>query len=370
MATKRTHYEVLGLSRNATLVQIKRKYRQMVRKYHPDVANDKELAHKLFLQINEAYQTLSDPASRRAYDAALEHLTRSKTATATASQASGVPAASVDKHIKDAQWAFIQRRFQDAASHCKEAIKADGQNAYAHVILGDVYRAQGKYNSAIRAYSNALQFSPNDHETEKKLSQVVAKQLTAERKKKHTEEKQHTKQISYDRKPSHAAFNMIWWTVAVFLIMLIGAYPGKPIAWLSVYIPQISGWSWNLVGLMFGASVVAGMSLSVNGLLSHPDNELLFENGSVSAGLILLIGSGFFFLGSAVLYTLISLIQGTLSKSVMTVFACAMAVVLFAAMNYDPVVRKQVLLFGGNVTFLSCLIGWYIGSMLRPLGEY
>ena len=68
MRTTRTYYEILGLPRDATLAQIKRRYKQLVRKYHPDVAADKVTAHRLFIQIAEAYAALSDPVKRRAYD--------------------------------------------------------------------------------------------------------------------------------------------------------------------------------------------------------------------------------------------------------------------------------------------------------------
>ena len=72
MRTVRNHYEVLGLPRNATSAQIKRRYRELVRKYHPDVARDKTTSHRLFLQINEAYEALNDPVRRKAYDETLD----------------------------------------------------------------------------------------------------------------------------------------------------------------------------------------------------------------------------------------------------------------------------------------------------------
>ncbi len=71
MRTTRTHYEVLGLRRGAALAQIKRAYKKLVRKYHPDVARDKDTAHRLFIQIKDAYEVLSDPVRRRAYDETL-----------------------------------------------------------------------------------------------------------------------------------------------------------------------------------------------------------------------------------------------------------------------------------------------------------
>ena len=62
------YYKVLGLDKNATQEDIKKAYRKLARKHHPDLnPNDKE-AHKKFQQINEANEVLSDPEKRKKYD--------------------------------------------------------------------------------------------------------------------------------------------------------------------------------------------------------------------------------------------------------------------------------------------------------------
>lgn len=68
MATK-DYYEILGVSRNATEEEIKKAYRNLARKYHPDLHPDKkkEMEAK-FKEINEAYGILSDPKKRSDYD--------------------------------------------------------------------------------------------------------------------------------------------------------------------------------------------------------------------------------------------------------------------------------------------------------------
>lgn len=62
------YYDVLGVKRNASDADIKRAYRSLARKYHPDVAADKEAAESQFKEINEAYSVLSDPQKRQMYD--------------------------------------------------------------------------------------------------------------------------------------------------------------------------------------------------------------------------------------------------------------------------------------------------------------
>lgn len=65
---KRDYYQVLGVTRDASDVDIKRAFRELARKHHPDVNPDNPDAGELFREINEAYATLSDQHSRARYD--------------------------------------------------------------------------------------------------------------------------------------------------------------------------------------------------------------------------------------------------------------------------------------------------------------
>ncbi|MBD3192400.1 MAG: molecular chaperone DnaJ [Candidatus Heimdallarchaeota archaeon] len=65
---KRDPYDILGVSRNATDAEIKKAYRKLARKYHPDANPDNKAAEEKFKEISEAYSILSDPQERAAYD--------------------------------------------------------------------------------------------------------------------------------------------------------------------------------------------------------------------------------------------------------------------------------------------------------------
>lgn len=68
MSTKRDYYEVLGISKGAEAQEIKKAYRKLAMKYHPDRNPGDKEAEEKFKEINEAYEVLSDDTKRKTYD--------------------------------------------------------------------------------------------------------------------------------------------------------------------------------------------------------------------------------------------------------------------------------------------------------------
>ena len=159
MPPVRSYYEILGVKPDATPEEIKKSFRRLARKYHPDVHPDKRLAQRAFVQINEAYTTLSDPIKRRDYDAkrfaerAAQRSGQRPGQGRTSSTAHEYPRPSVGNQsrqpraariLREAELAFISGHLTQAERLCGEVLKDDRRNARAYTILGDIMQAQGK----------------------------------------------------------------------------------------------------------------------------------------------------------------------------------------------------------------------------------
>ncbi len=364
------HYETLGLSMHATQEAIRRRYRELVRQYHPDV-NPSPQAKEKFLQIQEAYQVLSDPERRRHYDALLRlrmgeppsarysqprTASRSHAAEPSRSQQSRASADELRRVILQAERAFLQGRMQDALYWAKQATRLAPRHAKGHEIIGDVYRTQGHYDAALNAYTYAIQLDPNNPDLQRKLESLLA--LTRARPTAPPSPVlRHLPALKLPPEWKLYAAQSLGWGAVLFLLMLAYTVPGTP---------MLLHWSLNLVVYLGLAGFLAGFLMAVSRWVAPIGDAFPWRRrgGQIGAGGVFLGLSAFCFPLAVLLYTLLALTQGGLSRSVTRVFVVGSALTLGFALLY-PHDWFHTALFGGNLLFLSLMGGWYLADTLR-----
>jgi curved DNA-binding protein len=138
------YYKVLGVDKNATQDDIKKAYRKLARKLHPDLnPNDKE-AHKQFQQINEANEVLSDPEKRKKYDQYGKDWQHAEQFE-QAKQSQGFGRETFSGNFNDSDFSdFFTSMFGDKASggfrQRQSKFRGEDYNAGLNLNLTDVYK--------------------------------------------------------------------------------------------------------------------------------------------------------------------------------------------------------------------------------------
>ena len=199
MRIQRTYYEVLGLPRTASVQQIKDKYHELARQFHPDRATDKLVAERLFVQINIAYRTLTDSNKRAAYDASLFQTVSTATprppeppassAGVRAQPQPSVPSGgaaqqflNVGDLVNRANAAYMGGDLITALKFCQEALRVDPESSSAHSLAGNIYRDQRKYQESLAEYQAAARCGDRSmllQENIKRIQSLITQQATA-----------------------------------------------------------------------------------------------------------------------------------------------------------------------------------------------
>ncbi len=183
MSLQRNYYEVLGLAPSATTDQIKKKYRELARKYHPDIAQDKDFSQRVFTQINQAYRVLADPDRRAQYNSTLGAIkpvapapaptpaaTRPSAPAAGAASTAASPKAAapsperakaISQLLGNADRAIMDSKPLEARGFCMKVLEIDAQNVRGLVMMGDALVMMGQTEDAAVQYRKALAISPS-----------------------------------------------------------------------------------------------------------------------------------------------------------------------------------------------------------------
>ncbi|MBN1296538.1 DnaJ domain-containing protein [bacterium] len=201
----RSFYEVLSINRDASPADIKSVYFEMAKQFHPDRRPDddpedvKEKLDQIFVQIREAYQTLSDPERREAYDQRMgdqsmdidvqksrskAHLqyrvglkafqTRKyRTAMEYFRSAIDLDPYEPEYYFKMAELCTRNPKWYRAGTlACLKAIQLDPEVPEFHAVLGVLHRLQGDLVTAEKEFFQTLQFDPENKTARRELQSL------------------------------------------------------------------------------------------------------------------------------------------------------------------------------------------------------
>jgi curved DNA-binding protein CbpA len=182
------YYGILGIESGASQEEIRKAYLALAKKLHPDrFPNDPEqraVAQKEFAKVTRAHDIVSDPDRRLEYDALRQLAKRRSEVVSTGSFVvsavipegerlhEGVGQTPIaddsinfkwaNKHLQRADELLRKKRFQEAETAVKEAIRLVPTEAGYHVKLGEIYLARGWKTLAMTEIQTALRLNPQD----------------------------------------------------------------------------------------------------------------------------------------------------------------------------------------------------------------
>jgi curved DNA-binding protein CbpA len=199
MRLQRNYYEIMGLPRTATQKEVKLRYYELVRQFHPDRAVDKDLAQRIFSQINLAYRALTDTDKRMLYDAGLDaelsasrptasrppsqSPPRAQAAVAARAATLGRPSGATpdqaspiapNEVLEKASHAFFKGEHTQAMRMCNNLLKHKPNSPGALTLLGDIYVDLGRRREALEIYREVIKLQPANRLVQEKINVVEA----------------------------------------------------------------------------------------------------------------------------------------------------------------------------------------------------
>lgn len=393
MAT-RTHYQTFEITPTATADEIKRRYRELARKYHPDVNTGDPNAARKFAAIADAYRILGDAEARATYDAELMMQARAANPTpppqsqtqrgagggtsGTRGAGSGArpqPQNVQSAHIESEKYAelarkcYFQGRFIEAKEHAIRSLSHNHRNAMAQEIMGDVYMQQGRLDDAAKHYTFCLQFDQFNGSARMKLERL---HRTASRSA-HVHAPRGSGDhngafLSRKQQKLQALIKLVGYSAA---IMMIGFWFIIDPRYPSVGLDFVKSWSIQFILFAIAIGGWLGMIQSVTGDVRRFEDEFLFGAGAAAAGsfpagpAIVVLGLVFYPLGM-LSHIGITLVQDGFHRSIGmlygTVTAATLMLAIFCSGQHG---FGETLVFGGNVLFLGHIAGRILGDFFR-----
>ena len=372
-----THYETLGISRDAKEADIKAAYRRLALRHHPDRSKDPN-ASAIFQRITLAYETLSDAMERGRYDLSLQDekrrsqlkaeddrrkkeedrqkkerekvaagmTTSVKTRTATAD-------VSLPSMLTKLSVMFSRQQFSEAERLAREILRRDAHQALPYAVLGDICRARGNLEDAARMYSYALQMQPTNELYLKRYEEILDRAQLAGGAGRRV-------RLEPEERRTFAILSIV--AIALMACIYIVVSPEKPA--LGVVGP-ISTWTLGLVVMLFVCGAAAGAALTIGNLIDRLD---AFSNGKIAPAVLLGLIAIVSFPAACVLYFAVGFSQRAFNITttrLVTAVAALTASLAMASLTTQTISFAQVMVWGGNLVYLGALCGWTVSDGLR-----
>lgn len=355
----RNAYDLLGLPWSATPVQVRARYRQLVRSHQRDLAAPDLLKDERFRQWTNSFLLLTS-ADRRDYD---RRLRESRGTEQPPDIIAGLSRPRL--LLIEAEVAYARRRLNEAAELAREALKEEKRNADGYALLGDILREQGKYQEASTMYNYAIQFDPNNRRFWQRFQEIQALRDGRALPKRYTRER-----------PSPMNRPISSWTgvgLAVLLVTVIVFHLWDQQRWGAVAMLNLP---LNFIYAALAAGFIMGLVLAATALLGPFDDELVWYQvtglgtETTPLGLLVAIPGIVFFWLAIVFYAVIAWLDEHLSPSLVIAFAVCTLVTIAFGMLVPEDSRLAVRLIGGNFVFGGFLCGWLFGSLRRRVFEH
>ena len=164
MSSKRDYYEVLGVSKSTSVDELKKQYRKLALKFHPD-RNKSAEAPEHFKEISEAYAVLSDAEKRQLYDqhghAGVDGRYSNEDIFQGA-RGGGFDTNDVWGWRNKGGTLYFLGKYDEAIKCYDKAIEIDPDNSVVWNNKGLALSSLGKYDEAIKCYDKVIEIDPND----------------------------------------------------------------------------------------------------------------------------------------------------------------------------------------------------------------
>ncbi|MDE2127384.1 MAG: DnaJ domain-containing protein [Armatimonadetes bacterium] len=387
MSAPPDYYAILGVSPTADIAQIKKRYRELALRFHPD-RNHEPSAVARIQEINNAWNVLGDAGKRAVYDAERQLLQSNRPPTAQRRPAAPQPAAagfngfgrtasresadavSFRQLFAAAVTAANSRRWSDAELFCRQALQVNPAAAAAHELMGDLYARRNQFSHASVSYAYAIQLNPPNWSVHAKMTALKGGAGPAAR----AAGPVFGVGVRTPHPPQTAERAAA--TIGAVAVASIGTFVvGILLALFTPGTPVIAGISLTLalalvlVGLSGGVLLSLGARfppVSHEGLLAaHQRKQMPLLPPYVTLGVVAI----FSFYVSAAVYFAIGSFKGSLSRFMVAAYGVALglAALLVLLSSTQSVIGSSAgeWVVSANFVFPSLLAGWSFMDTLR-----